>query len=247
MPSWPRQGRSGRLIDLHPQGRDRCRRAEIGWSCRSQDRRHASAILSRVSCGTPANAAVTCGTISPVTRHRLSEGRVARGRIRPEVLSLRRLVIGEAARFPELARKYHEGVPERMYVALAGLLKELKARARRIPEELLTQGDLTVADEVIAPDCVHHAPVPVAPGAAGLIEWVTALRRALPDLCALVEDEVAEGDRVAQRLTVSGTQVGPCNGFGATGGHVSWRVLVMVRAGPDGRLTEHWSCWDRIG
>lgn len=50
--------------------------------------------------------------------------------IRPEVLQLRRLVIGEAARFPELARKYYEGVPERVYVALADLFRELKNERR---------------------------------------------------------------------------------------------------------------------
>ncbi len=124
---------------------------------------------------------------------------------------------------------------------------ELKARARRIPEEFLTQGDLAIAEEVIAPDCVHHAPVPVPPGAAGLIGWVTALRRAFPDLCAVVEDEVAEGDTVAQRLSVSGTQAAPIAGAAATGMRVTWQVLVIVRAGPDGRVREHWSCWDRLG
>lgn len=125
--------------------------------------------------------------------------------------------------------------------------EELKARARRIPEELLTQGDLAVAEEIIAPDCVHHAPVPVAPGSAGLIGWVMALRRTVPDLCAIVEDEVAEGNTVAQRLTVSGIQVGPLGGIPATGKRISWRVLVMVRVGPSGKLGEHWSCWDQIG
>jgi TetR/AcrR family transcriptional repressor of mexJK operon len=34
--------------------------------------------------------------------------------LRPEVVSLRRLVIGEAAAFPELAREYHERVPQRV-------------------------------------------------------------------------------------------------------------------------------------
>jgi predicted ester cyclase len=125
--------------------------------------------------------------------------------------------------------------------------EELKARARRIPEELLTQGDLAVAEEVVAPDCVHHAPVPLVPGSAGLIGWVRALRRTFPDLCALVEDEVAEGDTVAQRLTVSGTRVRPFRGVPPTGRRFGWRVLLIVRAGPDGRLREHWSCWDRLG
>lgn len=124
---------------------------------------------------------------------------------------------------------------------------ELKARARRIPEELLTQGDMAVADELIAPDCVHHTPVPVAPGPAGLIGWVTALRRAFPDFRALVEDEVAEGDMVVQRLTVSGTRAGLDRGVAPAGRRVTWRVLVIVRADPDGKLREHWSCWARLG
>ncbi len=50
--------------------------------------------------------------------------------IRPEVLQLRRLVIGEAGRFPELARTYYERVPERVYDALAALLGKLANEGR---------------------------------------------------------------------------------------------------------------------
>ncbi len=45
--------------------------------------------------------------------------------VRPEVLQLRRLVLGEAGRFPELARTYYERVPGRVYEMLAGLFREL--------------------------------------------------------------------------------------------------------------------------
>ena len=48
--------------------------------------------------------------------------------VRPQVLQLRRLVIGEAARFPDLARAYYERVPERMVGALAGGLRGLTDR-----------------------------------------------------------------------------------------------------------------------
>ena len=37
-------------------------------------------------------------------------------------------------------------------------LDELKTRARRAVEEILSQGDLAVANELISPDCVHHIP-----------------------------------------------------------------------------------------
>ena len=35
---------------------------------------------------------------------------------------------------------------------------DLKSRARRVVEEVLNQGDLAVANELISPDCVHHIP-----------------------------------------------------------------------------------------
>jgi TetR/AcrR family transcriptional repressor of mexJK operon len=44
---------------------------------------------------------------------------------RPDVLRLRRLVIAEAGRFPEVARAYYERVPQRVVAAFARLFKEL--------------------------------------------------------------------------------------------------------------------------
>lgn len=58
---------------------------------------------------------------------------------RPEVLRLRRLVIGESGRFPDVARAYFERVPQRTYAALAELLGELSER-----------GDLGLDDPVLA-------------------------------------------------------------------------------------------------
>jgi TetR/AcrR family transcriptional regulator, mexJK operon transcriptional repressor len=58
--------------------------------------------------------------------------------IRPEVLQLRRLVVGEAGRFPELARTYYEQVPERVYKSLASLFGELAVEGRlRVDDPLL--------------------------------------------------------------------------------------------------------------
>ena len=125
--------------------------------------------------------------------------------------------------------------------------EELKARARRLPEELLTQGDLAVAHELLAPDCLHHAPAPLAPGVAGVQRWVTALRRAFPDLSAVVEAEIAEGDTVVQRITCSGTHAGEFCGLPPTGRRATWQLVAVQRLGPDGKCAEHWSCWDQLG
>ena len=87
---------------------------------------------------------------------------------------------------------------------------ESERRARRLVEEVLNQGDLAVADELLAPDCVHHvvddAHPGQVPGSEGMKRWVVALRRAFPDLWASVDDEIAEADRVVQRITCRGTR-----------------------------------------
>lgn len=125
--------------------------------------------------------------------------------------------------------------------------EELKVRARRIPEELLTQGDLAVVDEIIAPSCHHHAPHHVAPGGEGLKAWVVALRRAFPDLRAIVEDEIAENDRVVQRLIISGTHRESWLGSPPSGRRVTWQLVEILHVGLDGTFVEHWSHWDRLG
>ncbi len=125
--------------------------------------------------------------------------------------------------------------------------EELKVRARRLPEELLTQGDLAVADEVLTHDCRHHAPAPLDPGVAGVQRWVTALRRAFPDLCAVVEAEVAEGDTVVQRIACSGTHAGEFLGLPPTGRRATWQLVAIQRIGPDGKCAEHWASWDQLG
>ena len=70
-------------------------------------------------------------------------GRLARRYLgfvaRSEVLRLRRLIIGEAARFPDLARRYYELIPGRVYAALADRFAELQKQGR------IRAGDATEA------------------------------------------------------------------------------------------------------
>jgi len=126
--------------------------------------------------------------------------------------------------------------------------EELKARARRIVEEILNQGDLAVANELISPDCVHHVPGPQpAPGLAGLIGWLAVTQRIFPDFHAIVEDEIAEGDRVVQRITCYGTHQGEFSSVRPTGEQVAFSSIEINRAGADGKFAEHWSSADLLG
>jgi predicted ester cyclase len=111
---------------------------------------------------------------------------------------------------------------------------------------LLTQGDLAVAAEIFAPGCAHHAPVPLVPGPAGVRQWIVALRHAFPDLHASIEEELAAGATVVQRLTLVGTHQGPWLDLPASGRHVRWRLALILSADPDGFFTDHWSMWDQF-
>jgi len=69
--------------------------------------------------------------------------RHVRAVVLPEAVQLRRLVIGEAGRFPDLAREYYERVPQRVVAALAVQLGRLAERCLlRIPDPLAAANHL---------------------------------------------------------------------------------------------------------
>ena len=60
------------------------------------------------------------------------------GVLAPHLIQLRRMMIGEAQRFPELARAWHRGAPERGHATLARVIARLVARGLvRAPDPLL--------------------------------------------------------------------------------------------------------------
>ncbi len=118
---------------------------------------------------------------------------------------------------------------------------ELKARARRIAQELLTQGDLAAGDEIFALGCIHHGA-----SAADATSWIETLRRAFPDLCAIVEEELAEGETVVQRLAMTGTHRRAFLGVPPSGRRASWQVALLLHAGPGGTFVEQWTICDRL-
>ena len=125
--------------------------------------------------------------------------------------------------------------------------QEMKLCVRRLAEEVFTQGDLAVIDELVADDYVDHVPVlPEGSGLAGLKGWVTTLRRTFPDLHLIVEDEIAEVDRVVSRITVHGTHAGELLGIAPTGRQVTFGLIDINRVGSDGRIVEHWAVVDTL-
>ena len=122
-----------------------------------------------------------------------------------------------------------------------------KAAFRRTYEELLNQGNLAVADEVIDPEFINHeAPPGRDRGPESMRGLAMMLRTAFPDLNFTIEDIVAEGDVVAGLLTMSGTHQVPLMGMPPTGRQVQQAHMHFVRF-RDGKAIEHWGLRDDAG
>lgn len=124
---------------------------------------------------------------------------------------------------------------------------------RRIPLEAFGRGDLTVLDEVLAPDFVDHSFPPGAPqNADGLRSAVGNVRAAMPDLEVTLDIELRDGDFVVHHTHGHGTQSGPAFGHPPSGRRAVWAETHIYRTrGPV--VVEHWgvvkldSIWQQIG
>lgn len=96
------------------------------------------------------------------------------------------------------------------------------ALTRRYFEEVMSQGKLEVIEEILAPNFAFIIPTQPAPitGYEGIKGFVGYLRGAFPDITFTVEREVAEGNKVASRWSISGTHQGEFLGIPASGNKV---------------------------
>lgn len=125
--------------------------------------------------------------------------------------------------------------------------KANRSLIQRLFDEVYNLGNLRMADEIVATTYVSHNPFPgEASGREGLKAFVAYLRRAFADLHIAIADQVAEGDKVVTRYTISGTHDGEFAGIPPTGKLVSVSAIAIHRVA-DGRIQEGWLNWDALG
>jgi steroid delta-isomerase-like uncharacterized protein len=125
-------------------------------------------------------------------------------------------------------------------------LDEHKAIIRAHVAVLFNQQRIDRTEEFFTLDYLDHAPLPgQAPGLAGAKhKWATYLA-AVPDMHATIDDVVAEGDKVAVRWTVQGTQRGELLGIPPTSRPVRFSGISIYRL-VKGKIVEQWEQWDRL-
>lgn len=124
--------------------------------------------------------------------------------------------------------------------------EENKALVRRWFEEVWNRGRAEAIDEMFAEDAVAHGLAgDAAPlrGPAAFRPFHRSFRDAFPDIEVVVEDVIAEGDKLAARCSVRGRHQGDTLGFLATQRPVEFTGITFLRV-RDGKIVEAWNNFD---
>ena len=128
--------------------------------------------------------------------------------------------------------------------------EENKALVRRYWQEASTRGLPVVMEEFLAPEVVSHPPASVSPepirGRDAFKQFIAAQFGAFPDLAVTVDDLIAEGYKVAARVTSRGTHTDELMGLPPTGRRVEWSGISMTRHS-NGKIVEQWGEFDALG
>ena len=121
-----------------------------------------------------------------------------------------------------------------------------KTLARRLTEAL-DEGNADELHELLSPDFVSHfggSPQPL--NREQYIQVNTMAKAAFADLKRMVEDLIAEGDKVAVRITARGSHTGTFQGIAATGKRTEI-TGIAIRQIADGKIVAEWVVNDQLG
>ncbi len=124
---------------------------------------------------------------------------------------------------------------------------ENRAVARRVLDDLVSQGRLEVVDQVYAPAFEFRDPTAgqTITTHEGMRELTRDIRTRTPDIAVLVEEEIAEGDAVVHRWTASGHDAGTGRFWTAPG--ISIYHLQEGRIVSEYVLPDRLALWRQLG
>jgi predicted ester cyclase len=119
-------------------------------------------------------------------------------------------------------------------------LEENKDIIRKVMETV-NKRDLALLDELIAPDYVDTTLQ--LKGLKGFRQSVTLLYEGFPDIHATIDDIIAEGDKVWDRVTLTATHTGEYRGLAPTGKKIAFKGVRIWHI-VDSKVVERESFYD---
>ena len=124
--------------------------------------------------------------------------------------------------------------------------EENKAVVRRLFEEVINEQNYAVLDEIVSPNSLYHGPW----GGDKLSEVIKrvapVMYNAFPDHHFIIEDMVAEGNKVVTRATAQGTRKGDFMGTPPTGKQFTMMGIFIYYI-TDSKIIEDWEVIDQLG
>ena len=124
-------------------------------------------------------------------------------------------------------------------------IAENKIACKRLYEEVWNQGNLSIIPEVISPNHVAYTTQGPSTGFTQLEQMVNTFRTAMPDIHWNIDEMIGEGDKLAIRLTITGTFTGMFGDIKPTGNKINFQ-LVHINRYIDGKCVESTTFEDRI-
>lgn len=127
-------------------------------------------------------------------------------------------------------------------------LEKHKAAMKRF-ETMINTADLSIAKELVANDAPFYTPASPTPlyGGEGYLSVVHWMRKGFSDVNWKLEEMVAEGNVVAVRWTLTGTNDGDFMGIPSTGKHISTSVMNFYYFNDEGKITNDIAAEGMIG
>jgi steroid delta-isomerase-like uncharacterized protein len=112
--------------------------------------------------------------------------------------------------------------------------------------EAADKNDLTTFSEQLAPDIAVHLPgMPGPLNREALIQMMTVMFSGLTERQHVFEGQIAEGDKVATRLTLHAVHTGEFQGMPATGKQIVVPQIAVHRI-QNGKIAEVWVSSDDV-
>src|SRR5215208_2396999 len=151
-----------------------------------------------------------------------------------------------------LFRWHHDSATALKEVAREGGEKnvpaeENKAVFRRYIEEVQNQGNLEVADEIFGHYISHQSDgSTLERGPQDVKRFTEEYRSAFPDWRISIDEQIAEGDKVVNRVTLRGTHQRQFRDMAPTGKEIEIKAVTIFRFSEEGKVVETWDYFDQL-
>jgi steroid delta-isomerase-like uncharacterized protein len=125
--------------------------------------------------------------------------------------------------------------------------EENKAVFRRYIEEVQNQGNLEVADEIFGRYIAHQSDgSTLERGPEDVKRFTEEYRSAFPDWRISIDEQIAEEDKVVNRVTLRGTHQRQFRDMAPTGKEIEIKAVTIFRFSEEGKVVETWDFFDQL-